>query len=209
MMTESIERMTFSIWSSLSRRIILSVSPEYSNDRLESPSRPRISFVPSSSTRFERIIAHLTKRSGGNVHDCNIATISTANERIDSPAKYAVDLTTNTEFCSRDAPNQWICYDFKTMWIDATHYSIHSHSSTKYFHLKNSVIEGSTDGNSWTQLDRRDSNNDLNGPNAAATFSMSRSASVRMIRLRQTNLNHRSDNYLSMTAFEIFGSLME
>jgi hypothetical protein len=209
MISESIGRMTFSIWTGLSRRIVLSVSPDYSNDRVESHSHRVSKFDPSNSARFEGIIAHLTKRCGGNVHDHNIVTISADHEQPGSPGKYAADLATSTEFCSRNAPNQWICYDFKTMLIEPTHYSIRSYLAAKYVHLKNWIIEGSTDGKSWTELDRRDNNNDLNGSSASATFSISRSAPVRMIRLRQTGPNHGGSNFLDMTAFEIFGSLIE
>jgi hypothetical protein len=108
-----------------------------------------------------------------------------------------------------DAPDQWICPDFKTMVIEPTHYSICSHSVTNYVHLKNWVIEASIDWNSWAELDRHDNNNHLNGSNAAATFPISHSASVRTIRLRQTCQNHRGSNSLDMTALEVFGSLIE
>jgi hypothetical protein len=77
MVSESTDRMTFPIWASLSYRIILSVSLDSSNGRVESGRRCGKPFIPSSSNRVERIIAHLTRRFGGNVRDHNVVTILT------------------------------------------------------------------------------------------------------------------------------------
>jgi hypothetical protein len=76
-------------------------------------------------------------------------------------------------------------------------------------HLKNWVIEGSIDGRSWSEIDRQENNNtDLNGPYAVKTFCVSKVDTFRMIRLRQIGLNHRNDNYIVLTAFELFGAVI-
>jgi hypothetical protein len=169
-----------------------------------------LSFEPSSP--LSGIINHLTSRFGGNVHDRGVVNITANRVASDSPgyaAKNVADLGTDSFFHSVNEPNQWICFDFKEMKIRPTHYSIRMHSSgPNSFHLKNWVIEGSTDGTSWHELDRRENNTDLNNSYAVKTFNICKVDTFRMIRLRQIGLNHRNDNLLLFTAFELFGSLI-
>jgi hypothetical protein len=65
------------------------------------------------------------------------------------------------------------------------------------------------DGDSWIEIDRREKNNDLNRANEIMTFSVARSDEVRMIRLRSTGPEHNRNNYSAVSAFEIFGSVVE
>jgi hypothetical protein len=156
------------------------------------------------------IIAHLTRGCGGNVHDRNTVAISaSANE--DFLEKNAADSEVENCFESNNSANQWLCYDFKTMTIKPTHYSIRSYftGNPGSHNPKNWVIEGSQDGNSWIELDRRDNNNELNGGDPTRTFSISRSEEVRLIRIRQTGLNHAGYHILLFSSFEIFGCLIE
>jgi hypothetical protein len=76
------------------------------------------------------------------------------------------------------------------------------------YHLKNWVIEGSIDGTSWSELDRRENNTDLNNSYAVKTFNVCKVDTFRMIRLRQIGPNHGNNNYLIFTAFDLFGLLM-
>ena len=70
------------------------------------------------------------------------------------------------------------------------------------------------DGSSWTEIDRRDNNNDLNDSRVTVNFKISKapSESFRFFRLRQTGENHLG-HYLVMTimitAVEIFVTLFE
>jgi hypothetical protein len=85
--------------------------------------------------------------------------------------------------------------------IEPTHYTIWS------FDLQSWTVEGSDDGASWTEIDRRENNSDLNGERAVKTFAVSQSGSFRKIRLRQTGLNHAGNNCLVLVAFELFGAV--
>jgi hypothetical protein len=159
-----------------------------------------------------RIINHLTSRFGGNVHDCGVVDI-TANRSYtgdgNHPAKNVADLGTNSYFLSANEPDQSISFDFKEMTVQPTHYSIRMYSpGPNYSHLKNWVIEGSLDGKSWSEIDRRENNTDLNSSFAIKTFNICKVDTFRMIRLRQIGLNHHGNNYLIFTAFELFGSLI-
>jgi hypothetical protein len=73
------------------------------------------------------------------------------------------------------------------------------------YHLKNWALEGSDSESSWTEIDRRENNSDLNANWAVKTFAVSRSENFCRIRLRQTGLNHNGRNELVLSAFEIFG----
>jgi hypothetical protein len=152
----------------------------------------------------------LTAKFGGNVHDRGVVHI-TANRVCDDStghaAKNVVDLGTDSYFHSTYDANQSICFDFKKMTITPTHYSIRTNNNgPNGYHLKSWVLEGSKEGNLWIEIDRQDGRSDLNSRFAVATFSVGRSESVGLLRLRQTGLNHSGNNLLYFTAFEIFGS---
>jgi hypothetical protein len=65
------------------------------------------------------------------------------------------------------------------------------------------------DGQSWQELDRRENNTALNSQGATATFSISRSSEIEMIRLRQLSQNSSGNNQLVVNALELFGVVME
>jgi hypothetical protein len=115
------------------------VSPNHSNGWVESRRRCGKSFIPSSSTRFEGTIAHLTKRCGGSVRDYNIVAVLATAGWQGRWVKHASNLINNTQFCVMNAPNQWICYDFKTMLIESPDCSIRSYSA----------VLGHVDQRSW------------------------------------------------------------
>jgi hypothetical protein len=77
-----------------------------------------------------------------------------------------------------------------------------------YAHLKNWVTEGSADGKSWSEIDRRENNTDLNSSSAIKTFDICKVDTFRMIQLRRIGVNHCGNDFLSFTAFELFGSLI-
>jgi hypothetical protein len=177
---------------------------------IESLKNPRI-IPPDPYQPLNGIIAYLTRKSGGNVHGKGIVTITGCKERSDGPAKNAADLTVDSYFCSLNEPNQSLCYDFKNMGVRPTHYSIRScfGGRVNYHNLKDWVIEGSNDGQSWVEVDCRENNNELNDRNVTRTFSTARQELVHMIRLRQTGLDHNGHHHIVISSFEIFGSLIE
>jgi hypothetical protein len=207
LVSESFEHFSISHWAALRSRLLLPVDPKSSNDRLLLPS---LSCAPSSA--LPGIIAHLTCRFGGNVHERGVVGI-TANRPVNAEScnapKNLADLGTDSYFHSVNEPNQSVCYDFNEMKVRPTHYSVRMYPTGRNsYHLKNWVIEGSTDGASWSEIDRREKNTDLNSSLAIKTFEVAKIATFRMIRLRQIGQNHRGDHYLIFTSFELFGSLI-
>jgi hypothetical protein len=151
------------------------------------------------------IISHSTAKCGGDVHDLGVVEITANSVFGTNYPRNIVDLDHSSScFYSEDEPGQWICLDFKTLRIEPTHYTIRV-SDDDY--LKSWAVESSDDGASWTEIDRRENNSDLNSKRAVKTFAVSRSSSFGRIRLRQTGPNHRGNDTLVLSAFELFGAV--
>ena len=184
---------------------VLSVS-----DRVKKEGSGR-EFVYDESKKLDGVIAHLARECRGNVHDKGIVNVTASSVcAISSQPKNAVDLRTDSRFWSRNEANAWICYDFRERRVIPTSYSVRSwHDGPGSCHLKSWVIEVSNDGHSWTEIDRRDDNNDLNSSWVTVNFKISRvpSESFRFFRLRQAGKNHQGDYCLDLSALEIFGTL--
>jgi hypothetical protein len=172
--------------------------------------------VPGFAPLTEGMIAHLTKRCGGHVQDRQCVHIFSDSVHGASHApRNVADFATDASFVSADHPNQSIGYDFKeNQRIAPTHYVVRSVPAwpVKSHHLRSWVIEVSKDRsneNSWVEIDRRESNQDLNGPGILQLFAISYppDEEFRCIRLRQTGVNHARSNILGVSAFEVFGQL--
>jgi hypothetical protein len=74
-------------------------------------------------------------------------------------------------------------------------------------YLKSCAVEGSDDGASWTEINQRENNSDLNSELAVKTFAVSRSETFGRIRLRQTGPNQSDNNFLILSAFDVFGAV--
>jgi hypothetical protein len=170
----------------------------------------------------EGIISHLSRECGGNVHDRNVVAVTSSKPFsvcIDHAAKNAVELEGNSCFLSghRDkkkeiphARNNWICYDFKSRRIVPTYYAIRSgYGGPGGAHLKSWIVETSTDGENWKEIDRKKDNAKLNGWKITGTFPVTGAGECRFIRLVNIGRNHAGYDMLAISAWEIFGSLIE
>jgi hypothetical protein len=181
------------------------------------------------------IIAHLTRECSGNVHDRNVIEVTSGsfekvtsganphsgayNNKPEYAAKNAADLETGSDFFSayrdkkEDIPhtrNNWICYDFKERRIVPTHYTIRTNlNGPVSYHLKSWLVETSTDGENWREVAREEDNNQLNGRWFIATFPVAGGGECRFIRLVNIGRNHEGDDQLIISAWEIFGNLIE
>jgi hypothetical protein len=181
------------------------------------------------------IIAHLTRECGGNVQDRNVVEVTSGsfeketvganphsgayNNDPDCAAKNAADLETDSYFHSAyrraiaDIPhtrNNWICYDFKERRIMPTHYTIRTHGDgLSGNHLKSWLVETSADGKSWQEVAHEEANGQLNGKWFTATFPVAGGGECRFIRLVNIGRNHWGSDSLYISAWEIFGGLVE
>jgi hypothetical protein len=85
------------------------------------------------------------------------------------------------------------------MWVCPTHYTVKTQT------LKSWVLEGSLDGESWMEIDRRQSDQVLE--QASFVLSLLTPMDFRIIRLTQTSKNQAGDDCLLLSAVEFFGRL--
>jgi hypothetical protein len=181
------------------------------------------------------IIAHLTRDCGGNVHDRHVVEVTCGSfekethganphsgaydNRLIFGAKNAADFETDSYFGSayrkneEDIPhtkNNWICYDFKEKRIVPTHHTIRANG---WFegggHLKSWLVETSADGETWREVARKEDTERLNGRFFTATFAVADGGECRFIRLVNIGRSHFGDDCLWISAWEIFGTLIE
>jgi hypothetical protein len=181
------------------------VIPDLCEDRFISSHHPYFASRPLSG-----IISFLTHKHGGNVHDRGIIKLSSSSQTSSAdahPLKDIVDLYIPSRFWTENLPNQWICFDFKTYRVIPTHYSVVPESGAS--NLRNWVLEGWNDNQSWVTLDTRNNDDALRLKPSSATFKLGSDeiGEFRMIRIRQTGKTHGNDDYLCVAAFEIFGEL--
>jgi hypothetical protein len=183
----------------------------------------------------EGIIAHLTRECGGNVHDGHVVDVTSGSFEQESyganphsgacdnhplyAATNVADLETGSFFSSayrekkEDIPhtkNNWICYNFKERRIVPTHYTIRTNSGYPGdIHLKSWLVETSADGKIWREVAREENNRQLNGKLLTATFAVAGGGECRFIRLVNIGRDHCGYDCLRISAWEIFGSLIE
>jgi predicted nucleic acid-binding Zn-ribbon protein len=205
-----------------SRSGVSEVSIPMSQERRE-PAKAGKQFPISEESPLRGIIAYLTKEYGGNVHDQEIVKVLSSGAYTDQPetsAKVVADLKAKSCFISKfhkrdddipDTANNWICYDFKNRRVIPTGYAIRSmyNGYVNGPNLKSWSVEVSLDGREWTEIDRRESNADLNAKNVTHTFSVLRHETGRFVRLVNIGRNHFNSDMLCISSFEIFGSLIE
>jgi hypothetical protein len=69
------------------------------------------------------------------------------------------------------------------------------------------MVQSSVDGQTWTEIDRHDSFDDMSS--SIMTFAVSISRECRFIRLVQLSLDNHGNRYVCISAFEFFGALIE
>jgi hypothetical protein len=173
--------------------------PEKPYGKTEIPLKP--------DTPLDGIISHLTRRHGGNVHEKGIVTI-TSKSIADDPdysLRNVAELNSDSLFISEDEPGQWVCWDFGKMRVCPTHYTVRGR------HFKSWAVEGSVDGENWTEMDRQTDNLyfkiNLDWP--TAWFPVRNSVQCRFIRLTHTDKNHFANENLRLVAADFFGTLSE
>jgi hypothetical protein len=168
--------------------------------------------------RSRGIISYLTREHGGNLHDKEIVTITTKSQD-DDPShapRNVFDLDSWSIFLSQDEPNQWICFDFRSLRVSPTHYTVRADSLNSWF------VESSVNGLDWVEIDRR-----TGEASEDKAFAVSNSDECRFIRLTQTtgayirpkivvdykppdvfdDYKPPRDDFLSIFAFDVFGNL--
>jgi hypothetical protein len=172
-------------------------------------------FSPGSP--LEGIIAYLTSKYGGNVHDLGRVVVAAC----DSPhpewlCRNIVDMRTESGWASSacnetgENPNKWVQYEFKDLEAVFTHYTIRTRCDDGTSHPKSWKIEArAREDQDWIEIDRQNKTTILNGNKKLAVFPVKKLHRCRFVRLTHIGKNHRGDNELMLTALEFFGFLFE
>ena len=167
--------------------------------------RKELEFRFNKERPLEGVIAHLTRKCGGNVHDKGVVSITSSQER-GLPAKHVANLDTDTNCEILINPEARIRYDFKEWRLAPTSYSIKTGHTTG---PKSWVLEVSNDGSegSWEVVDSRKKNKDLIDCYVIHNFAIKAppQESFRFVRLRVSK-NHRYGS-LYINSLELFGTL--
>jgi hypothetical protein len=199
--SNSFDMFTFAVWNRIARRLLLPIHLETINDR---------SFLEFFDGRdpLDGIIAHLTRFCGGNVSDKNIVKI-TPSSTGHGDCKTLANFGVISDFYTKNSPGSWVCYDFERMKVMITSYSIRSRSPTTTLFPRHWILEGSSDGQDWVEIDRRDNDLSLNQMNPIVHFGCvtTNSRAMKMIRFRLTGKDSLGSHYLCISGLELFGSL--
>jgi hypothetical protein len=157
---------------------------------------------------FDGVISYLTKKHGGDLvrREIIAATSSTVHQQTFVAAN-ALDLSGKSLMATENVANSWLCYDFKGLAIEPTHYSIRSRYNHDANHPRHWTLEESMDGEQWAELAREENRDELVGISRSFTFSTQSKSFVQMVRLRQTGKESSGANFLVLSCFELFGTL--
>ena len=117
----------------------------------------------------------------------------------------------NNGLCTCSTKNEWICFELKKHKVIPKYYSIKTHGDGQNsYHPRTWVIEGSNDGKNWEKIDEQINCSYLNGRYCSHTFQIEnlKQEEFNFIRMKLTDKNWRNDNYLCISAFELFGTLI-
>ena len=164
---------------------------------------------------FEGIIAELTSRCQGNVHDKELVEITASSDNTAYLFKKGPKIVANfhdgSVFCTKSRPESWICYHFMGgMSVIATGYSILSYRDTHRGSPKSWKLEGSNDGITWELIDCRQEDNHLRPESYSLhiyVIDSSRQARYSYLRLQQTGKNHCDSDELVISALEFSGDI--
>lgn len=113
--------------------------------------------------------------------------------------------------CTGGSSDQWICIELKKKKVIPALYSVKTHScGPNSYHARSWVIEGSNDNSNWEKIDEQQDCPNLNGSYFSHIFPIKNEnqREFKFIRMKLTGPNWRSDNFLDIGRFELFGSLI-
>ena len=157
---------------------------------------------------MDGIVCYLTNKTGGNIHDNGTIEVTSNYENSSNPPKNVVDFNNDSYYCSSNyTSDAWICFNFKSMEIEISNYTIKSARTSG--HVKNWVIEVSNDGNNWTEIHQVTNYSGLNGDNVIKTFEVQQKQKCKYCRLRHTGEYWDMNSYFRIGCIEFFGSLKQ
>jgi hypothetical protein len=198
----SIESLNSQLWSSICRRLSLSVSPSISNPRLTIPAG--IDAKLNRTRPFEGVFHHLWTECGRNPHLAGLIEISAPDERSDRMFQ-CYDLISHESKSGKwwgmnDANKaHYVQIDFKDLRICPSAYSVKVHNAiwgnNNYF-LRSWRFEGSNNGSDWSVVDSHTDSSDLRQNDKEMSFEFSSSSSFRFLRFLKVGADWSGDYHL-------------
>jgi len=190
-----IEYMSNGTWSSICDRLLNRKRNEIPNERYKIRYEYK-EIKHEEGKEFEGIMRHLTRETGGNIHDngtIEIKSNSIVNDDNNYHPKNLVDYDKTNIIHSKDESGVFIVFDFKDREIQLTNYSIQSASNgPNCGNLRNWKLEVSQDGKTWTPVDEHQDDGTLNGSNIIFTFNTKPTESFyRFVKLTSTGQSWR------------------
>jgi hypothetical protein len=200
----------FSVWSSLCRRLIHSVSPTAPNPRVR-----RWSILLDRSRPFDGFFSELWKSCGENPHLAGLIAISAVDERVDRTFE-CHDLISDASKAGKwwatggKEIDHYVMIDFKDYRIRPSGYSVKVHSSSwqRGLFVKSWRFEGSSDGTAWQALDSHTDSSVLSGNDREVSFACQSPSQFRFIRFLMIGRNSSGTRSLSLQRLEVFGELI-
>jgi hypothetical protein len=150
------------------------------------------------------MIAWLIEKHGANLHDAGVVTVTSKSALANYEPKNVVSRSRIEGFRSRNEDNEWICWDFGSIRVKPSQYEISG------LHLASWCIEGSLDGENWTELDRQGPEQFLgNLERRTVSFHVVMQQDFRFIRLTQSDRGGDGGEGISLFALELFGMLFD
>jgi len=113
---------------------------------------------------------------------------------------------------TKPEPNSWFMFDLtpSRIMVRPTAYTLRHYSSWDMECLRNWVLQGSVDGNTWVDLSVHKEDESLNGKGSTATWTLQKQQSMwfSYFRVLQTGPNSNKHFYLPLSGFEIYGSAL-
>jgi hypothetical protein len=179
------------------------------------PSRMRVDIPHTAGKPLDGILAHLTRKCGGNVHDKGVVDITSSSIDGDNPEygpKNIANFTDSSHFGTKNQQGSWLCLNFKQMRIIPTHYTLvtfHDCRGWTAQHPHSWILKGRDDKSQCRVFDERKGVTELNGPDRTATFAISKTMKCSAIWLTVSAPNWGEEFGLELYAFEVFGTLLE
>ena len=194
------------VWRSLCKRLVMKVGGEEC-EPAGIPGRVSIQLVETDP--LNGILTFLTQKCGGNVHKQGIVAVTASSYYSIRYPTNIVDFDHEEYFYSKNEPNQWVQYEFKTGRVIVDYYTLKTRQFGGGYHIQSWVVEGSTDGQNWDEINRQENVKELAQEGCVRSFPVDSTSEFRFLRIRQTGPNSNGSNAMTLARFEVFGSFIE
>jgi hypothetical protein len=206
------------IWARICDRLVEGVQTlpfEERRKRYATVETLEVPFGTTKKMRLNGILAHLMRREGSNPHDRGLVEATSSslyNMTGTCHPKVVLDQQPATFYISQHIPNQWLQLDFKRSTVIPTGYVIRGRQEPGVvnINLRSWKLEGSLDGSEWEILDSKTNVNELSVHGAAVgVWPIDSRVECKFIRLTSTGPSLSGNQYLTLSYFDLFGSLLE